>query len=189
MLRAALRRVLADADHPAQLVLGFGRSAWEHLAPGRVPGALTDFVELGSETRVAPATQRDLWVWIQTERADQGLDVGIRVQASLRAFALLESDRAAFRRPENRGLEGFIDGTENPAGDAALAAAQIPEGQPGAGGSFALTQQWEHDLSAFQSLSVSEQEEVIGRTRAESQELEGARALPTSHVSLSLIHI
>ncbi len=63
--------------------------------------------------------------------------------------------------------------------------ALVPQGQPGAGGAFVLSQKWVHDLEAFGALPVAEQERVIGRSKADSIELEGAAMPADSHVSRS----
>ena len=77
-------------------------------------------------------------------------------------------------------MTGFVDGTENPHDEEARAAALIPAGHTGAGGSFVLTQQWVHDLERFGALGQAEQESVIGRTKPDSIELDDAP--PTAHV-------
>ncbi len=59
----------------------------------------------------------------------------------------------------------------------------MPQRRPGAGGAFVLSQKWVHDLEAFRALPIPEQECVIGRTKADSIELEGAAMPATSHVS------
>jgi putative iron-dependent peroxidase len=70
-------------------------------------------------------------------------------------------------------MTGFIDGTGNPQGEAAeRAAALIPDGQPGAGGSFINAQRWVHDLDAWNKMSVPDQEKVFGRTKADSVRLD-----------------
>ncbi len=70
-------------------------------------------------------------------------------------------------------MTGFIDGTGNPQGEAAeRAAAVVPDGQPGAGGSFINAQRWIHDLDAWNEMSVEEQEQVFGRKKADSARLE-----------------
>ena len=45
-------------------------------------------------------------------------------------------------------------------------------GGPGAGGSFVLAQRWIHDLDGFAALATAEQEQIIGRTKPDSVELE-----------------
>ena len=59
--------------------------------------------------------------------------------------------------------------------------AVIPEGSPGAGGTILLLQKWSHDATAWESLPVARQEQVIGRTKDESVELEDKAA--DSHVA------
>ena len=56
----------------------------------------------------------------------------------------------------------------------------IPFGEPGAGGSVLLLQQWEHDVSAWETLPVASQEEAIGRRKPDSEELDPKP--PASHV-------
>ena len=46
-----------------------------------------------------------------------------------------------------------------------------------------LVQRWVHDLDKFAALDVAAQEAVIGRTKADSIELEGDDMPPDSHVS------
>jgi putative iron-dependent peroxidase len=48
----------------------------------------------------------------------------------------------------------------------------IPKGNPGAGGTILLLQKWSHDAIASESIPVSDQEQVIRRTKDESVELE-----------------
>ena len=57
----------------------------------------------------------------------------------------------------------------------------MPDGSPGAGGSVLLLQKWAHDAAAWSALSQEQQEQVIGRTKPDSIELEDKPA--TSHVA------
>ena len=182
-IRSAVATARESAPPGMDLVLAFGRSAWERIHPEAVPPALVDFAPLGAGVRRAPATQRDLWIWLQGDGKESLVDAALRLDASLSAVARLEDEEHGFRRFESRGFEGFIDGTENPEGEKARAAAVVPPGEVGSGGSFVLTQRWVHDLRAFEALSLAEQEGVIGRTKADSVELEGEAMPDTSHVS------
>ena len=53
-----------------------------------------------------------------------------------------------------------------------MSLALIPEGEPGAGGSILLLQQWEHDIPSWEALSTEAQEAVIGRRKMDSVELD-----------------
>ena len=72
----------------------------------------------------------------------------------------------------DRDLTGFEDGTENPTLASAPAYALVPDGSPGAGGSVLLLQQWVHDATAWWALADDVQEDVIGRTKTDSIELD-----------------
>ena len=52
-------------------------------------------------------------------------------------------------------MTGFVDGTGNPEGHRQPEVALIPDGQPGAGGSFSIAQRWVHDLTGFNALPVA----------------------------------
>lgn len=182
-IRSAVAAAFASVPPEMGVVCAFGRRAWERIRPEAVPPVLADFQPVGSGNRTAPATQRDVWVWLQGDGKEPLVDAALAVDRPLSAVATLEDEEHGFRRLEGRGFEGFIDGTENPAGEKARAAALVPEGEVGAGGSFVLTQRWVHDLRAFEALPLAEQEGVIGRTKAKSVELEGDAMPATSHVS------
>jgi putative iron-dependent peroxidase len=81
----------------------------------------------------------------------------------------------------DRDLTGFVDGTENPSLIDAPEVVCIPEGQPGAGGTVLLLQKWLHDTAQWESLSVHDQEQAMGRTKADSIELDDKPE--TSHVA------
>ena len=77
-----------------------------------------------------------------------------------------------FRSFDERDLLGFVDGTENPEGAAALAAVVIGDEDPEfAGGSYVVVQKYLHDLDAWDALPVEEQERAIGRTKLSDIEL------------------
>ena len=77
-----------------------------------------------------------------------------------------------FRYFDDRDLLGFVDGTENPAGQAAVEATIIGDEDPEfAGGSYVIVQKYLHDLAAWNALPTEEQEkhhrpDEAGRHRA-----------------------
>jgi len=74
-----------------------------------------------------------------------------------------------------------VDGSENPSLIEATEVALVPEGSPGEGGTFLLLQRWQHDAVAWGSLGVAQQEQAMGRTKAESVELD--EKATSSHVA------
>ena len=103
-----------------------------------------------------------------------------RCSVELRGAADLANEMVGFQYHHDLDLTGFIDGTENPTLVEATDVALIPDGVPGTGGSVLLLQQWEHDATAWESLPVPEQEQIMGRRKADSAELDPAPE--SSHV-------
>ena len=184
-LRRALRSALAGKGEKAsETVVAFGNNAWNRLNPTWHPEGFQAFSALaGVDGTSVPSTQRDVLFWIQSGRRDVTMQVVLAIHSFMQTVGTLQLDLAGFQYLDSRDLIGFIDGTANPKEDKAREAALIPEGKPGAGGAFVLSQQWVHNLPAFHALSQSEQERVVGRTKPDSIELEGAAMPPTAHVS------
>ncbi len=181
---SALAAARSSVDRPARIVVAFGRRLWSALAPDSVPPDLRDFETIrGVDGHVAPATQCDLWVWLQGDGEDENVARTLALHRGLRGDFALALEQPGFTYFASRDLIGFEDGTANPGDDAGRTeAAVVPEG-PGAGGSIVLVQRWAHDLDKFAALDVATQEAVVGRTRADSIELEGDDMPPDSHVS------
>jgi porphyrinogen peroxidase len=137
----------------------------------------------GLDGTSAPASQHDLLIWMQGAARDQLFDVARAVEKILHPIMNRALEIQGFIRHESRDLTGFIDGSANPTGDLMFETALIPDGLADEGGSFVLTQKWRHDLTPFHALSIPEQEGIIGRTKADSIELEGDDMPANSHVS------
>ncbi|MGK3130517.1 Dyp-type peroxidase [Pantoea sp. C8B4] len=174
----ALQQKFADAGLGA--VIAFGDALWRDLQGASSASELKAFAPLGKG--IAPATQRDLLIHIQSLRHDVNFSLA---QAALAAFAdavVIEEETHGFRWVEDRDLSGFVDGTENPQGDARQQVAIIAEG-PDAGGSYVFTQRWEHNLKLWNRMAVEKQEAIIGRTKVDNEELPGDQRPVTSHLS------
>ena len=167
----------------ANIVVGFRPSLWNGLRPNTA--GIDDF-ELPALDGLA-RTQHDVWIWTHGTGEDVMLDVARAVAALLAPVASLQTDLAGFVYHDGRDLTGFIDGTENPPVEEANAVAVVPEGLPGAGGSFAITQRWIHDLAQFHALSDEDQQRVFGRTKVDSVELDGTAKPATAHIARVVI--
>lgn len=183
---AALGKVLRESPRPPGAVWRVA-ALGPHMAgllPGvAVPAGFSAFRELRSrEGYSAPATQRDLWLWLHSASHDDLFEAAVDAARGLETVAELEEDRPAFVYRDSRDLSGFIDGTANPKGDDARETALIPAGQPGEGGAVVLTQRWVHDLHRLNLWSVVEQERLIGRTKETSDELPEDEMPATSHI-------
>src|SRR6185436_586334 len=164
------------------LVAGFRPELWAGIAPDDAPPGLMGFNEplTGPTGYELPATQHDVVVWLNGATYDTVFDLSSAVQRDLRGVADLANEIVGFSYHHDLDLTGFIDGIENPTLVEATAVALIPDGVPGAGGSVLLLQQWEHDATAWESLPVAEQEQIMGRRKADGAELDPPPE--TSHV-------
>ena len=165
------------------LVAGFRPELWREAAPADAPAELTGFDDdlVGSDGFVMPATQHDAVLWLSGSAYDVVFDVARNAISELGERASVAEETSSWPYRHDRDLTGFIDGSENPTLIDAADVAVIPDGGPGAGGTILLLQKWSHDATAWESLSDAEQERVIGRTKAESVELDDKPA--DSHVA------
>jgi putative iron-dependent peroxidase len=165
------------------LVAGFRPELWRELLPDDVPSSVAGFNDdvVGADGYTMPATQHDAVLWLSGSAYDVVFDTARQAIAALEAIASLAEEASSWPYRHDRDLTGFIDGSENPNLIDAAELATIPEGQPGAGGSILLLQKWSHDATAWESLPVARQEQVIGRTKDASVELDDKPA--DSHVA------
>lgn len=162
-------------------VIAFGDDVWRELDCDNSAVELKPFAPLSKG--LVPATQRDLLIHIQSLQHDVNFSLA---QAALAAFGNIiqvVEETHGFRWIENRDLSGFVDGSENPQGEQRQQVAIVPEGQPGAGGSYVFAQRWEHNLRQLQRMSVEQQEQMIGRTKQGDEELPAEQRPATSHLS------
>lgn len=190
-VRAALCTALGLSEETVTVggvnnVLGFGADLWTRLSSVR-PAQLAPFTEVGTAPRHAPATQRDVWLWIHGSSPDVVFDNGKDASSALQSIADLQLEQFGFRYLDSRDITGFIDGTENPPTWEALDVALIPDGEAGANGSYAMTQRWIHDLAQFHALPVAEQENVFGRSKPDSIEMDDDVKAPTAHIARVVI--
>ena len=156
------------------LVAGFRPELW----PGDAPEGLHGFyVDVG----FMPATQQDAVLWISGASYDVVFDVARAALAELSPVAVVAEETSSWPYHHDRDLTGFIDGTENPTLLEAPEIVLVPEGKPGAGGTILLLQKWLHDAAEWESLLVAEQEDVMGRRKSDSEELDPKPA--DSHVA------
>ena len=156
------------------LVAGFRPSLWRRVAPDEASVDVEDFAEdlVGVDGYVMPATQHDAVLWLSGSAYDVIFDVARAAIAELAELASVAEETSSWPYRHDRDLTGFIDGTENPTLIDAPGVALIPEGNPGAGGTILLLQKWVHDAASWEALTDQEQEQVMGRDKLNSVELD-----------------
>jgi putative iron-dependent peroxidase len=155
-------------------VIGFRPELWRNILPEDAPPGVAGFNQpiQGIEGFVMPATQHDALVWLSGSAYDVIFDMARSVVQDLAGLASLDEETSSWSYHHDRDLTGFIDGSENPTLLDAPADALLPEGLPGAAGSVLLLQKWKHDVIQWEALPVHQQEQIMGRTKLDSIELE-----------------
>jgi len=167
------------------VVLSFGKQAWQILQPSWAPATLESFTTIyGQQGHKAISTQTDLFFWLQGHDIGEVFDQAMQIQNAMLTTAKLMLEQRGFDYHHNLDLIGFEDGTANPKTDKfKWDAAVIPTGQIGEGGSLVLSQKWVHDMIKWNQVPVHCQEGIVGRTKDENIELEGDAMPSDSHIS------
>jgi putative iron-dependent peroxidase len=177
---ADLVRRVADLREPrttiggVNFVAGFRPELWRDRVGAPAPADVHGFDApvVGPDGFAMRATQADLVLWFSGSAYDVVFDEARDAIAALAPAAAVRTETSCWPYRHDRDLTGFVDGTENPSLSRAPAVVAIGDDAPGAGGSVLLLQRWAHDVAAWEALSVGEQEAAMGRTKADSLELQ-----------------
>ena len=168
--------------------MGFGSDAWDKLFGAPRPAELHPFREIRAGPRHAVSTPGDLLFHIRSKRMDLCFELATQIMTRLRDAVSPVDEVHGFRYFDDRDLIGFVDGTENPTGQAAIDAALIgAEDAAFAGGSYVIVQKYLHDLAGWNALSTEAQERIIGRTKLSDIELDDAVKPTSAHNALTTI--
>jgi putative iron-dependent peroxidase len=173
---------------PLACVAAIGSRAWDRLFAGPRPAGLRPFRELAGPAHRAVSTPGDLLCHIRHDRMDMCFEFAAEVMSRLAGAVTVADEVHGFRFFDERDLLGFVDGTENPAGAAAEAAALVGGEDPRfAGGSYVTVQKYLHDMAAWNALPTEEQERVIGRSKLTDIEMPDEIKPANAHVALNTI--
>jgi putative iron-dependent peroxidase len=167
-VRASLH-LLAQRPIDESWVVGIGSPV--AAAAGMQVEGLRVHPALAGSGVVAPSTQAGLWLWLRGGDRGSLLHTGRELTDLLAPGFVLDEVIEGFRHREGRDLSGYEDGTENPTGDAAIAAACTPTG-----GSFVAVQRWVHDLRGLQAMTPDERDGCVGRRLSDNEEIDDAPA-------------
>ena len=188
-LPALLRAVgFRDIEGNLSCVMGIGSDAWDRLFGQPRPAELHPFREIKAGSRHAVATPGDLLFHIRAKRMDLCFELATQIMAQLDEAVSPVDEVHGFRYFDDRDLIGFVDGTENPTGQAAIDAAYVgAEDAVFAGGSYVLVQKYLHDMAGWNALSTEAQERIIGRTKLSDIELDDTVKPTSAHSALTTI--
>ena len=177
-----------DPTKKLSVIASIGSDAWDRLFSGPRPAELHPFAEIKGPRHHAPATPGDLLFHIRADSLDFCFELAGRIVKAMAGAITVVDEVHGFRFFDNRDLMGFVDGTENPDGRLAINATAIGDEDPDfAGGCYVHIQKYVHDMTAWESLTVTEQELVIGRTKLDDIELDDDAKPANSHLALNVI--
>lgn len=163
------------------LTIAFGSDCWHRFGHSEEGSNIKPFRALGNG--LAPATQHDLMIHIASLRHDVNFALAKDVLAAFGSSINVADETHGFRLLEDRGVDGFVDGTENPQGDDDITqVGTICGEQPDCGGSYVLLQKYRHDLKKWDKVSIQEQENSVGRSKEANEEFSKDVRLPDSHL-------
>ena len=169
-------------------VMGIGSEAWDRLFGAPRPAKLHPFREIRAGARHAVSTQGDVLFHIRAKHMDLCFELTAQIMERIGDFVAAVDEVHGFRYFDERDLVGFVDGTENPSGQAASDAVLIGEEDAAfAGGSYVMVQKYLHDMKGWNALPVEAQEKIIGRKKLSDIELDEAVKPTSSHSSLTTI--
>jgi len=188
-LAAVIRSVeFRDLEAGLTCVMGIGSEAWDRLFGHPRPAELHPFREIRAGSRHAVSSPGDLLFHIRAKRMDLCFELATRIMTSLGDAVSPVDEVHGFRYFDDRDLLGFVDGTENPRGQAVIEAAIIGEEDPGfAGGSYVIVQKYLHDMDGWNALSTETQERIVGRTKLSDIELDDSIKPTSAHSALTTI--
>ncbi len=188
-LAGLLRAVeFRDLEGGLTCVVGFGAEAWLRLFGLPRPAKLHVFREIRAGARHAVSTPGDLLFHIRAKRMDLCFELAMQIMARIGDAVLPADEVHGFRYFDDRDLMGFVDGTENPRGEAATDAVLVgDEDAAFAGGSYVIVQKYLHDLDGWNALSTEAQERIIGRAKLSDIELDDSIKPTSAHSALTTI--
>ncbi len=131
--------------------------------------------------KVAKGTQEELLLWLHHADKDLIWEVQHTARQALAGHMAVARETPTFIYKNSLDLTGHIDGTGNPEPEDQQDRGIVDDGQPGEGGSYCIAQRWVHDMDYWATLSLQEEENTFGRTKADSEKL--AEQVPRSHLS------
>jgi len=161
---------LAAWRHDPNVVVGLGEPLLAR-AKGRIEGARG----FPADISLFPRTQEALWAAFTHPDRGAAFDAARAFSSMLGDGLRVVEEIDAFMYRGGKDLSGFVDGTENPKDEAALAAAIVAGRGPGLdGASFVAVQRWVHDLAAAEAMSQATRDSIVGRRQGSNEEIADA---------------
>ncbi len=177
-------------QHPqAQIktAVAFGPELWSTLY-SQSPAGFKQLAPIHGSFDM-PVVPADMIIHIASARADICFALSQAFFEGIQDQVQVLDERVCFRYFDGRDITGFIDGTENPQfpDDRAEVALLGEDSGIFQDGSFIFAQRYAHNLEKWKKLKVDTQEQVMGRTKLESIELDDEVKPENAHVARTVV--
>lgn len=177
-------------QHPqAQIktAVAFGPELWSTLY-SQSPAGFKQLAPIQGSFEM-PTVPADMIIHIASARADICFALSQAFFEGIQDQVQVLDERVCFRYFDGRDITGFIDGTENPQfpDDRAEVALLGEDSGIFQDGSFIFAQRYAHNLEKWKKLKVDTQEQVMGRTKLESIELDDEVKPENAHVARTVV--
>ncbi|RBP85878.1 putative iron-dependent peroxidase [Marinomonas rhizomae] len=161
--------------------IGLSSLIWDDLDRNR-PQFLAPFPHIAGKDIEFIPTDVDLVLHIRSSRHDATYQLANVLFNAFGSSVRLVEEVSCFKYLDNRDLTGFVDGTENPAGEQRKAVALVgSEDQSFEHGSYFNLMRFVHDLEKWENEDLKTQEDVYGRTKHTNQEYPSAEKSVHAH--------
>lgn len=181
------RLITQNPDAQIKTAIAFGSALWTQLYP-QSPAHFKPLAPIEGAFNM-PVTDADVLIHLASTRFDICFAMSQAFFAGIHDQVDVLEERTCFRYFDGRDLTGFIDGTENPQfkDDRAETALLGEDTGIFADGSFVFAQRYVHHLDKWQKLKVDAQENVIGRSKLESIEMDDEVKPENAHIARVVI--
>lgn len=170
------------ASENVNMTIAFGADFWHSLPYVSEGNEIKNFPTYGNG--LAPATQHDLLIHIQSLSFMANFALLQQVLAAFGDNIRVASEEHGHRLNEARGVDGFVDGTENPHELPDIQRiGTLADNQLDAGASYIVVQKYRHNLPIWNDYSVEKQEESVGRSKQDNIEFSRDERHLRSHLS------
>nr|WP_219704211.1 Dyp-type peroxidase [Marinomonas lutimaris] len=161
--------------------IGLSSLIWDELDSKR-PKLLATFPHVAGKDIEFTPTDVDLVLHIRSSRHDASYQLANILFKAFGSSVTLVEEVSCFKYLDNRDLTGFVDGTENPAGEQRKAVALVGDEDPSFEyGSYFNLMRFVHDLDKWEKEDLKTQEDIFGRTKHTNQEYPSAEKSVHAH--------
>lgn len=168
-LIASIQQQFPDAQLYA--AVGFSSHSWERITQAPLPKELAPFPSYQGEYLSVTDASHDIIFHIRAMRHDAVHILGLTLFKAMGDSVTLKQQTNTFKYLDNRDFTGFVDGTENPEGEARAGVALVgDEDLNYKGGSYLNYLRFVHDLDKWEQQDLKTQEDTYGRTKYDNEE-------------------